>query len=431
MKYAYLKTFLYVATTVVATVIVFISGCESGDPSGLSQDIIYEQQDKLITKHQLDAIKIAPTNLTITTDQQQKFTVQGLKDGLAVVDLTNDVTWVSDNPTKASIDNRGLLLGYEDGEVNVVANLASLTDTVKVTLSSALLSRIEIETKNANDDLEVEVCGELALKALGIYEGEESVPRDITAAVSWELNTTDWKKAIISNEIAFKGNLKVSDVFNDDLLVIARLAGITSPSQPILINGYSGGNITVSPAVAEVSKDGTLAYRASTAAGRDISQHVVWSSSDIAIATFSSSEPTRNLIKGVNNGSVQVTAKCGDSATSVGRLLTVIDKAFVSSSFRFDGESGNINTSRIELGLNQSALLNYMVKYSDGKEVNETKDTKWDLFGWGDDVDNIITLDTSNDKYIKITTKDIGSAGTIKAIFEGNEKSLEINITPQ
>jgi len=434
MNQLYFRSLLYISITVAAA--LFLSSCESGDSSGLSQDIQYVRQSKLIEKHQLDDLRIVPTNLnadnklTLTTTQQQQLTVYGVKDKQDVLDLTNELSWSSDS-VKASIDSRGMLVGYEDGDVKITANLASITKELNVKLSSAPLERIEIIAVNETGNFTVDVCDELSLRAGGIYEQEEEDVRDLSLAVSWEINITDKKIAVIGVG-ANTATLKASNTLEDgELEVTATVAGVNvePATQPVTIGTYSGGAITVSSSRGEINKGQTLAFRAVTGnPERDISKYVAWTSSEGSVADFIQKEDAeRNIITAVDNGITNITASCG-ATDSVPLPFQVSDISIVSSSFRFEGQSSDIDRSKgVSLSLGESKKLTYYVTYSNGDKENRSSDATWTESGWSKDAISIVVSD-SEDNYVEIISNGVADSGNIIATIGEVEKSLEINI---
>ena len=434
MNYTYLNSLFYIAVIVAAS--LFIAGCESGDTSGLSRDIMYERQAKLIEQYQLDDISIEPAaldsevSLIITTTHEQQFTAHGLKDEQKVVDLTNDVIWVSSDSSKVSINNQGLLVSLEDGDAKITASLASLTAGVNLRMSSAPLTKIEIEPKNAGDDFNVEVCSGLSLKASGIF-GDETVPRAITSPVNWKLSIPDNDIAVFD---ADTGLLKVSATPTDSLTVTAESVEITSDPKDITVEPYPGGDIIVSPSgTTKISKGQTLAYTAVIdGVGTDISQYVVWKSSDTTVADFVSADDNeRNIVTGKKSGSLGITANCDGNKNSASVPLEVIDRIIESGFLRdFDNSRKvNIDTDKAEiLGLTESIKLTFGVKFTDGTEEDRTKNAKWDLTGWVDDTGSTVSLDESNDDYVLIQAKGEKDSGSIKVKYENIVESLEIRI---
>lgn len=123
-----------VATVDVSGVALATGGGESDITASLG--IVTSQPVSLVVEAAIVNIVISPNNPILGVGVQQPFTAMGVNADGSETDVTNQVTWVSSDPTVASFSGTGLLtthapgvvfvravLGSEDGRTEVQVNL--------------------------------------------------------------------------------------------------------------------------------------------------------------------------------------------------------------------------------------------------------------------------------------------------------------------
>lgn len=85
---------------------------------------------------ELTSINATPASPSVTVSAGASHTVQLVVEGNNGINYTPDCTFVSSDPTKATVSSSGLITGVATGSTTVTVTKGSLTDTVSVTVTS-------------------------------------------------------------------------------------------------------------------------------------------------------------------------------------------------------------------------------------------------------------------------------------------------------
>ncbi|MFH2132928.1 MAG: Ig-like domain-containing protein [bacterium] len=279
-----------------------------------------------------------PFNPTLAKKTHQQFKATARLDNGKGQDVTPFVVWNSATTANATISNaddtRGLaLMGSNSSVTSVIsANLDTLTGSINstVTISAAYLYELQINPGFPYIAPDIQ----FPLKAIGIFrDGSVYYWQDLTEWVSW--SSSDTSLAAISNANGSKGLLSLTQVPG----VANRTATITVKS-PLLTtltgtttltvrsSSLALSSITISPSAPTNYLDTNQTFKAygsftdgTTSYKQDISQTVVWSSSNTSVAVVSNEGVSHG--KTVNRSSGQTTIKAtlgdvsGDAAFTV------------------------------------------------------------------------------------------------------------------
>jgi trimeric autotransporter adhesin len=105
-----------------------------------------------VTSAVLVSIDVTPVDSMLAEGFTQQFTAIGTFSQGPPEDLTNQVTWMSDNPTVAEISNaqnsQGLATGLKAGTTTITATLDGISDSTTLTVTAAVLINIDVTPAN-------------------------------------------------------------------------------------------------------------------------------------------------------------------------------------------------------------------------------------------------------------------------------------------
>jgi hypothetical protein len=267
---------------------------ENGNAEGLEEGTteifathfrgISESTNLFVTAPVVQSIEISPQNLSLAEGTTATFTVTAIMTDSTTKPITEGVVWQSSDPAVAAID-KGLLTALSRGTSTISASYnkddVSHTDDSLVTVTAAVLRSILVST-----DKPVIHKGETSpFFATGEYSN--GTFQDLTEVANWTSENT--AIAIVSNAEGEGGQ------------VWGELEGTTnigaafeefSDSHPIQVTAAALVSLLVTPEVLTIPLGVTQAYTATDTYGdgtvEDVTDNVVWSSSDPLVAEISS-----------------------------------------------------------------------------------------------------------------------------------------------
>ena len=264
----------------------------------------------------LVSIQISPSAPSIAAGTTQQFTAQGTFSNASTRDLTALVTWSSSTPYVASIASGGLATTYSQGSSNITASFTQPSGTVTGTATLAvaaptLVSVVVTDTSviipgpNSLTTVKTAVGTSHQFAAYGIYtDGGE---RNITTSVTW--SSSPLAVATINNAGRATGitpgNATITATDPTTNLSMSATLNVTSATVTAIV---------VSPVGQTIAPLTSLSYAAlgefSDGTTQDVTADSIWSSSDTAAATVTTTAPN-GVASGVASGSTTITATLG------------------------------------------------------------------------------------------------------------------------
>lgn len=275
----------------------------------------------------LVTLSLAPSPLTLARGTQAPLVAVGIYSDNSTWPLTEEVTWTSDDASVASVDTaigrRGQVRANAVGTTTLHAQLGSVTASVSVTVTQAVLVSIEVSPASAT----VAAGTTRAFVALGTMS--DASTQELTSQVTW--SSASPVVATISNAVGNHG------------VALGRAPGTATLTASL--SGVSGSaTLTVTPALLVAlaieppsvslfrGATGSLVARGtfSDGASLDVTDQVTWSSSDEAIVTVSNAAGTQGDLGAASVGQATVTATHGSitadaQVTVTPALLVAID----------------------------------------------------------------------------------------------------------
>ncbi len=294
--------------------VIILSACNSGGDSGGSSSPSGPIQPDM----HLVSISINPESASINLmGGSQQFTALGsFSDGTSK-DITESVTWASDNETIANVSNtqgeNGFTKAIGVGQAHIIASLSGVTASATINVSPAVLESIEITPTSVNMPIGVTQ----QFTAIGHYA--DGTSRDVTQTVVWSSSETS-VATINAHGLA-------TSLANGSTSITASLNNISAHAT-LTVTQAQLTKIDLTPLNESIPVGLSQQYKAvgtySDHSTRDITQTVIWSSSISSIATIES----QGLAKALAVGTTTITASFG--SVSGHATLDVISATLVS-----------------------------------------------------------------------------------------------------
>lgn len=185
-------------------------------------------------------LRIAPLNLTLSDGLTQQYTVFGILEDGTEIALTENVTWVSSNPTAATIDpNTGLATAEAPGQTTISATFDALSISTNLTVTDAAVTGLSITPAEA----EVPLGSEQQFVATATLSDGSTT--DVSATAAWSASDN----AVATDPV----NGLAATVGQGETTISATLAGVTAEATltvtPAVITGLviDQGDVTALP----------------------------------------------------------------------------------------------------------------------------------------------------------------------------------------
>ena len=266
-----------------------------------------------VTAATLKAIQVNPASPSIPNGTTQQFKATGTYTDSSTQDLTQTVTWASDNANVLEISNssgnKGLAAAKAQGSVTVSAAYQGVTGSTTATVSAATLSAIQVTPANSK----LAAGFSLQYTAIGVYSDNSS--RDITGSVTWASSNTT--AATISNASGSNG-LATATTTPGSTSISAALSGVTG-NTVLTVTNATLSSVSVTPSTPSIPLGTTLQMKAtgtfSDNTTQDLTTQASWQSSDTSTATVSNNSGSQGLVKSVAQGSSTVSAAVSNAGT--------------------------------------------------------------------------------------------------------------------
>ncbi len=257
-----------------------------------------------VTSATLVSVEVTPTNTSVALGRSQQFTATGIFSDNTVQDLTNQASWESSDPTKATIDTNGLASSVAVGAPTITATFNGNTGSTILTVTNAILQDIDIEPAIPS----IALGTFQQFTATGTYS--DNTTKDLTAAVAWSSDNT--AVATVSNTTGSNG--LANSAGTGTATISATLGGITG-STVLTVDSAALVSIDVTPTDPSTPMGLPQQFSASgnfsDGTVQDLTTMVTWSSSNKGIAQVSNADGSNGLATTVAPGQTTITASYG------------------------------------------------------------------------------------------------------------------------
>ncbi|TGM53176.1 beta strand repeat-containing protein [Leptospira adleri] len=280
-----------------------------------------------VTSAILTSIQVTPSNPSLPKGLTRNFTATGIYSDSSNTDISSSVTWSSSNPIVSLVSNangsEGSAFGNEIGTTSIQASLGTVVSP-PVTLSVTAAELVSIGITPSSSTKAKGLSQNFT--ATGVFTDNST--QDITELVTWY--SSDTVIAQISNVSGNKGYTNA--LFPGSSDITAALGSVSSPAISFMVTPAELVSISVTPTNPSVAKgfsqqfDATGTYTDNTT--QNITNSVLWSSSNSAIVQISNSSGNNGLASTLNSGIATITGTSGSISGSSG--ITVSSAVLIS-----------------------------------------------------------------------------------------------------
>jgi uncharacterized protein YjdB len=173
----------------------------------------------------VQSVSITPTNPTTVVALPVTFSATALLSNGSTLVVTNDASWVSSDPTVATVTANGVATPIKSGTITIAAGYLGKSGSTTLTISTATLSSIAISP----NPLSLAKGATQNLTATGNYGG--STTYDLTNVVTWL--SSDATIASVSNANGSRGLLSAVAAGNAN--VTATFQNVTSAADAVKV----------------------------------------------------------------------------------------------------------------------------------------------------------------------------------------------------
>ncbi|NKF22838.1 beta strand repeat-containing protein [Solimonas marina] len=255
-----------------------------------------------VTDAVLSSIAISPADTSVAKGGTVDYTATGTYTDGSTMDISDDVTWTTDDETIATISNadgeHGVATAQGEGDTTVVATLGDVSGETTLTVTAATLVSIAVSP----DTVSIASGTTTQLKATGTFSDGSTA--DETTAVTWA--SSDESVATVSNASGNQG--LVTSVAVGSTTITASMSGVDDATAAVTVTESALTNVTIAPTAATSIPVGYFVEYTATGhyadgSTQDLTADVSWRTLDDSVATV--------------NAKGYVTAKAAGSTTVV------------------------------------------------------------------------------------------------------------------
>lgn len=265
-----------------------------------------------VTAPTLTSISVTPDDLTLAIGINQQFTASANYSDGSVQDLVGGVTWTSSTTSVATVDNNGLAAILAAGATTITATVGSFTDSATITVVPAHLTSLTISPATVS----IAAGTQQQFTATGNFDDGST---QVLTSLQWSSSATSIL-TVDANGLSLgvaPGTSTVTATSDS----IAATASVTVTSATLVSLQIAPSNSSMpAGAVKQFSAIGTF----SDTSTQDLTQSVLWTTSNPAVATINNVGTVNSLI----TGSTTITAASG--AVSSSTTLTISTVKLVS-----------------------------------------------------------------------------------------------------
>lgn len=356
----------------------------------------------------ISSISITPPSASLTSGGLLDLRATGIYSDGSTRDLTRKVTW-SSSDSAVSVDDsvtKGRITGVSAGSATITADYGAVSSTASASVSAASLSSIEISPVISSASVGVTT----QFYATGI--NDDSSHDDITSFVTW--SSSDSSIASINSDGLLSRHLVGS------VTISATYAAVTTQVSASVL-GATLSEIEISPNAASMPVGILRNYVATgiytDGSREDLSDQVIWSSSDSAVASIDNGASSKGLVEALSAGNSTIEATYGSITKTTS--LSVSGNTIVS--LRVEPESvlmtNDLNKQFTLIGLD-----------SDSNEYDLTEQALWQS---SNAVLGLMSnLDGSKGLLNNLYDGSVNASSTITASYQGLSAVASVMVAP-
>jgi uncharacterized protein YjdB len=241
------------------------------------------------------AVSVGAVTSSLSVGGTLQLTATATYSDKSTKDVTSSATWESSDATIATVSSTGLLSALKPGNFTVTSMVAGTTGTMAFAVKAPTLSSILIAPASTN----LFPGQSWQMKATGVFT--DGAAQDVTSQVSWTSGNQQ-VASVASGLVTATGTGQTS---------ITATSGSATATATVVVSSAVLSSIVVTPANVSIATGQTMQFAAngifSDGSTSDITNNVVWDTSNHAVSTMSQA----GLATGVGVGTANVTATVG------------------------------------------------------------------------------------------------------------------------
>ena len=312
-----------------------------------------------VTTPTLASLTIISGTSSIPLGTSVQLTAHGTFTDGSTQDLTQQATWSSTDNNVATTQS-GLVTSVTTGSINISANFGTTSATTPLSITPAILQRIEVNPNSVN----LALGNATQLYATGIYSDNSN--HDLTKQVNW----ASGNEAIstISNSSDKAGWLNSFSA--GSTIATASLDGVSGTAS-ISISDAVLVAIEVSPINSSIPAGLNRPFHAtgifSDNSTQDLTSLATWTSSEINIALINNTASERGVAYGLDTGNSTITAHYGNQSGSANLNITPASLTSIT-----------LSPVDANIALGTSQQFTAIGQYSDGSSKELTDQVQWE-----------------------------------------------------
>jgi hypothetical protein len=309
-------------------------------------------------------LQIEPMTAELAVGATQQFSASGVFSDGQVLDLTDSVSWLSDDPAVVDFDaaSAGQARAVAEGQAVVWAETGEVTSAqASVTVSSATLEAIEVAPILPS----LPVGQQLQFSATGHYSDQTSL--DLTEAVSW--SSSDPAVASVSNAAGSQG---LATGLSEGSTAVRAALGEVVGEQELQVEDLQIVSLSLSPDSASLPLGESLAFAATAlynnGSQAEVTQTVSWHVANALVAEVSNADGERGLVTAIGQGSTTLWATAPN-----GVAASPVEVSVTSASL----DSISISPQNPSAVLGAQVVFSATGHYSDGSQLDLTAEVTW------------------------------------------------------
>lgn len=258
----------------------------------------------------LTGIVIDPPVLSAPLGASAKFTSTGLYSDGSSGNISGSVAWSSSNPAVATVDVSGIARTRAQGTATIKASASGIeSNSAILSVTPAVITSISVTPTTPSSPKGVPVT----FIATAVYS--DGTISDVSGSVSWASSNID--VATIDNS-----GMATTRALGSTNINATAATGVISNTTTLTVTAAQLTSVRISPVNAYANIGGTTNLTASgtytDGSTRDITDQVIWSSSDIGVATIVSNS---GIATGVSIGGAAITATADGTVSGNATLI--------------------------------------------------------------------------------------------------------------
>lgn len=355
-----------------------------------------------VTMATLVGLDVRPSQATLANGTTQQFSATARFSDATTRVVTSQVTWTTSDASIATADAAGRLTATGVGDGTLTAAMGEVSGTAEVTVTTALLLRMELTPAAASLPLgstqQLEVTGHFS----------DGTLQSLTSQASWRSGTPAVASVTTSGLVTSAGL---------GLSVITATIDSISASASVTCTAAQLSTIAVAPQGLMLARGLRREFTATgiytDATTRDLTQTLVWSSSDGGVATVGNTGTEIGKVNAVAEGTATISATNG--ALTGTALLNVVPALLVSL---------QVSPLTVSVPAGLTRQLTAQGTFSDGSTRDVTASVTW----------------ASDAQSFAMVSNALGSQGLLTALAQGTSNvtatagaasaALVVTVTP-